>query len=265
MAERLHGKVAIVTGGGSGMGKAIVMDFLREGAKVLALDLVESRLEELAEDCTDEEPDTEALATFTGNICSDEDCAKAVILCVEKFGTVNVLSHNAGIMDNMQLIEDLTNEEWDKIIAVNLTGTMKISRAVLQYMVPNEVEGSIIINTSFGAFQSASAGAAYSASKAGANAFMKSIAFEYGRVGIRANSICPGPVLTNITETAFFDEKGAAIHNRTGYNGHAYEWTGGIIAMPEDISPLAVYLASDESSFVNGASHLIDRGTCLSR
>ncbi|MBQ8084213.1 MAG: SDR family oxidoreductase [Clostridia bacterium] len=266
MANRLDGKVAIVTGAASGMGKAIAMDFLKEGAKVLAVDINTDRLEELVEDVEDEELPVENLVTTKGNICSDEDCKAAVDLAVEKFGTLNVLSHNAGVIDDMTLIDEMTNEAWDKCIAVNLTGTMKICRAALQYFVPNEIPASMVLITSNGAFESATGGPAYCASKAGANAFMKSIAFEFGRKGIRCNSICPGPVLTNITDSApVFNERGSEVHNKSGYNAHAWEWTGGIIAMPEDISPLAVYLASDESSFVNGASHVIDSGVCLSR
>lgn len=266
MANRLEGKVAVVTGAASGMGKAITMDFLKEGAKVLAVDINEERLEELIEDCEDEELAVENLVTTKGNVCSDEDCKAAIDLCVEKFGTCNVLSHNAGVIDDFTLVEDMPNELWDKTIAVNLTGTMKICRAALQYFVPNEVEASMVLITSNAAFESATGGAAYCASKAGANAFMKAIAFEYGRNGIRCNSICPGPVLTNITDSApEFNKKGAVVHQQSGYNADAYKWTGGIIAMPEDISPLAVYLASDESSFVNGASHVIDSGVCLSR
>lgn len=263
---RLDGKVAVVTGAASGMGKAIVMDFLKEGAKVVAVDINTTRLEELVEDCEDEELAVENLVTTEGNVCSDEDCKAAINLCVEKFGTCNVLSHNAGIIDDMTLIDEMTNEVWDKCIAVNLTGTMKICRAALQYFVPNEIEASLVVITSNAAFESSTGGPAYTASKAGANAFVKSVAYEYGREGIRCNAICPGPVLTNITDSApKFNERGSVVHSQTGLNAHAYEWTGGIIAMPEDISPLAVYLASDESSFVNGASYIIDSGVCLSR
>lgn len=266
MANRLDGKCAVVTGAASGMGKAIAMDFLKEGAKVVAADINLERLEELIEDCEDEELPVENLVTINCNVTSEEDIKAAIDLCVEKFGTFNLMSHNAGIIDDDTLVDEMTDEMWDKVITINLTGSFKVTRAALQYFVPNEIKGNIVMITSNGAFESATGGPAYCASKAGANALMKSIAFEFGRNGIRCNSICPGPVMTNITDSApKFNERGSAVHNKSGYNAHAWEWTGGLIAMPEDISPLAVYLASDESWFVNGASHVIDSGVCLSR
>ena len=178
--------------------------------------------------------------TMAGNICSDEDCAAAVAKCVEAYSALmNVVSHNAGISDDFTLVEDIRNEDWDRLLAVNLTGSMKVARAALQYLVPNEIEASIVMITSNAAFESATGGPAYCASKAGANALMKSIAFEYKRVGIRCNSICPGPILTNITDSApVFNKKGSVIHQTSGYNADAYKWTGGEIGFPdEDIAP----------------------------
>ncbi|MBQ1390471.1 MAG: SDR family oxidoreductase [Firmicutes bacterium] len=272
MANRLNGKCALVTGAASGMGKAIALAYLREGAKIIATDMNEGRLQELVEEAADEGFGEDVLTTLVGNVTKDEDCEAAVNLCVEKYGVMNVLSHNAGIADDFSLVEDIKNEDWDRLIAVNLTGSMKVTRAALRYLAPkaqeeDEFEASIVMITSNAAFESVTGGPAYCASKAGANALMKAIAFEYKRYGIRCNSICPGPVLTNITDSApVFNEKGSAIHQATGYNAHCYEWTGGIIGFPdEDIAPLAVYLASDESKFMNSSSIVIDSGVCLSR
>ena len=271
MANRMTGKIAWVTGAASGMGKAIALSFLREGAKVLATDMNEGRLAELVEEAASEGFDSAVLTTLRGNVCSDEDCAAAVEKCVELYGGMNVLSHNAGISDDFSLVEDIRNEAWDKLIAVNLTGSMKVTRAALRYFkaqwdADEDYKASIVMITSNAAFESATGGPAYSASKAGANALMKAIAFEYYRFGIRCNSICPGPVLTNITDSApVFDKKGSAIHQATGYNADSYKWTGGVIGFPEQIAPLAVYLASDESEFMNGNSCVIDSGVCLSR
>lgn len=267
MANRLEEKYALVTGAASGMGKAISLAYLREGAKLVCMDVNEDRLRELTEEAAAEGFGEDSIVTIRGDITRDDDCAAAVDLCVSKYGTMNVVSHNAGIADDFTLVEDIRNEDWDRLIAVNLTGSMKVTRAALQYLVPNGVEASIVMITSNAAFESVTGGPAYCASKAGANALMKAIAFEYKRYGIRCNSICPGPVLTNITDSApVFNEKGSKIHQETGYNAHCYEWTGGIIGFPdEDIAPLAVYLASDESKFMNSSSVVIDSGVCLSR
>lgn len=265
MAKRLAGKVAVVTGAASGMGKAIALAYLQEDAKIIAVDINTDRLAELEAEVA-ELGLSDNMKTMKGDITADEDCAAAVKLCVDTFGTMNVLSHNAGISDDFTPVEDLRNEDWDRLIRINLTGSMKIARASLQYFLPNEIEASMVMITSNAAFESATGGPAYCASKAGANALMKAIAFEYGRVGIRCNSICPGPVLTNITDSApNRNPKGVQLHSGSGYNQDSWKWTGGIIGMPEDIAPLSVYLASDESTFVNGSSIVIDSGVCLSR
>lgn len=263
MAERLAGKSAVVTGAASGMGKAIALAYLKEGANIVATDINEARLEELATEVAE----LGLIAQFksvTCNITNDDDCANAIQACVDAFDTCNVLSSNAGVSDDFSLVGDVANAEWERLIAVNLTGQMKICRAALQYFVPNEIKASIVMITSNAAFESVTGGPAYCASKAGANALMKSIAFEYGRKGIRCNSICPGPVRTNITDSVpHRNEAGVEVHIKTGYNAHCREWTCKPLAMPDDIAPLSVYLASDESSFVNSASIIIDGGVCL--
>lgn len=271
MADRLNGKVAVVTGAGSGMGKAIALDFLKEGAKIAAFDIMGERLEELKEEAA-ELGFAENVVTLTGNICSNQDCEALIKLCVDTYGICNVLSHNAGVSDKMHLAENVPDEEWDRVISINLTGAMKVTRAALRYFKAKadendgEFNASIVMITSNAAFESATGGPAYCASKAGANALMKSIAFEYYRYGIRCNSICPGPILTNIASGLdAFDKEGSDIHQLSGYNEASWRWTGGIIGMPEQISPLAVYLASDESEFMNGNSCVIDSGVCLSR
>lgn len=264
MANRLTGKCAVVTGAASGMGKAIALAYLKEGASIVAMDLNEARLKELEQEVA-QLGLSGSYRHISGNITVDEDCAAAIKLCADSFGTCNVLSHNAGISDDFTMVDSMQNGSWDRLLAVNLTGAMKMCRAALQYFLPNEVKGSIVMITSNGAFESATGGPAYCASKAGANALMKSIAFEYGRKGIRCNSICPGPIRTNITESApVRNEEGALVHTRTGYNAHCREWTCKPLGAAEDIAPLSVYLASDEACFVNSASIIIDGGVCLS-
>lgn len=267
MADRLKGKAAVVTGAASGMGKEIAMAFLAEGARIVAMDMNQVRLETFAAEA-DEKGFAGKFAVIQGNITKDEDCAAAVKLCVDTFGTCNVLSHNAGVIDNFTPAEKIKNEDWDRVIAINLTGTMKMCRAALSYFVPNEVKASIVLVTSNAAFESATGGPAYCASKAGANAFMKSVAYEYAVKGVRCNSICPGPIASNITESApqnTWDPEGIQMHHMRGYNAAQKAWTGYLAVLPSAIAPLAVYLAGDESYFMNGNSCVIDGGVCLSR
>lgn len=277
VAERMLGKSAVVTGASSGMGREIALSYLKEGANVVAaarnmeaLGALEKEAEDLGL--------KEHIRIVSCDVTRSEDCEKAIQLCADSFGICNVLSHNAGAADNFTPVDELTDELWEKMISVNLTASMKITRAALKYFLANEISASIVMITSNAAFESATGGPAYCASKAGANALMKSIAFEYGREGIRCNAICPGPVLTNINKSmGEVNEKGNAIHRATGYNAHAKEWMVKssryalgdnpnlpAIGLPREIAPLAVYLGSDESSFVNGASIIIDGGVCLS-
>jgi len=264
MAERLAGKSAVITGAASGMGKAIALAYLKEGANIVVADVNEARLKELAQEVA-ELGLSKQFAFLKCDISINEDCENAVKACVDTFGICNVLSHNAGIIDDFTMVDAMEDELWNRVISVNLTGSMRICRASLKYFLSNDIKSSIVMITSNAAFESATGGPAYTASKAGANALMKSIAFEYGRKGIRCNSICPGMTKTNIGESVnlTFNEAGNTLHRSTGYNAHYNEWSVKPYGTPEDISHLSVYLASDESSFVNSASIIIDGGICL--
>ena len=265
MGNRLDGKVALVTGAASGMGKEIVLEFLEEGARVMAADMNVDGLKELEAEIKKKGLDGNVRFAKC-NITVYEDCESAVKECVDAFGTMNVLSHNAGVADNFKMVHNMDMSEWNRMINVNLTGSMLVAKAALNYFLPNEIKASMVMITSNAAFESSTGGPAYTASKAGANALMKSIAFEYARKGIRCNSICPGPVMTNIAlSQGAWDDEGAEIHAFSGYTAHQNEWTGMTTGTAEDIAPLAVYLASDESSFMNSSSIVIDGGVCLSR
>lgn len=263
MAGRLSGKSAVVTGASSGMGQAIALAYVKEGANVVAAARSVDELAALEKEVADLGLSRQ-FHYISCDVTKTEDCEKAVKLCADSFGTCNVLSHNAGVADNFTLLADVTDELWDRMLNVNLTGAMRMCRAALRYFTENDIKASIVMITSNAAFESATGGPAYCASKAGANALMKSIVFEYGRKGIRCNSICPGPVMTNIHKSmGVRSETGSAVHHETGYNAHYREWAVKPVGMPEEIAPLAVYLASDESSFVNSASVIIDGGVCL--
>jgi NAD(P)-dependent dehydrogenase (short-subunit alcohol dehydrogenase family) len=275
MAERLNGKIAIVTGAGAGMGKATALEYLRENCKVMAMDNKANRLVVLKKE-VEALGHAANLVTFTGDVTSNEDCDKAVEIAVEAFGSLNVLSHFAGVMDYFSTTDEIVDEDWDFVIANNLTGTMKISRSCLKYFLPNEIRASIVLVTSNGAIQGSTSGVAYIASKGGTESLAQCMAFEYGRSGIRVNTIQPGPYATSICLDPAWGpkamvNKGAAIHRGTGYNKSARDWilTGEwvterfVAADPKHITGGAVYLASDESAFMNSGTLRIDGGICL--
>jgi NAD(P)-dependent dehydrogenase (short-subunit alcohol dehydrogenase family) len=275
MANRLDQKIALVTGAGAGMGKAVALEYLRENCKVVAMDNKDDRLDELIKEA-EGAGSVANLRVFTGDVTINEDCDKAVSTAVKEFGSLNVLTHFAGVMDYFNTADELLDEDWDYVIKNNLTGSWKIARACLRYFLPNAIRASMIMVTSNGAIEGSTAGVAYASSKGGCESLAQCMAFEYGRNGIRINTIQPGPYMTKITADPAWGSKakagkGLAIHQGTGYNKNGRDWvlTGEwltdryVAANPQHIAGAAVYLASDESAFMNAGTIRVDGGICL--
>ena len=257
------------------MGKATVLEYLRENCMVVAMDKIGERLQTLKDE-VGEMNLSDNLVTFKGDVTSSDDCGKAVETAADSFGSLNVLAHFAGVMDFFATGEEVTDEDWDYVISNNLTGSMKISRACLKYFTENEIKASIILVTSNGAVQGSTSGAAYIASKGGAQALARVLAFEYGRKGIRVNTIQPGPYSTSICTDPEWGKKamtnkGSEIHRGSGLNKSSRDWILSgewvheryVSADPKYITGGAVYLASDESAFMNNGTVRIDGGICL--
>lgn len=265
MANRLNGKCAVVTGAASGLGKAVALAYLKEGAKVMGADINEDRLKEV-------EAEFDALGfggSFRWTVCnvtSTEDCGKAIQACADAFGTCNLLSNNAGIVCNMAPVAKIDDAMWDRVVGVNMTGTMKICRAALQYFLAHEVKGTIVLTTSDAVVQAATGGPTYVASKNGAQALVKSIAYEYGRKGIRINSFGPGGFASNIVESVKggnWDPEGGMLHAAGGYNKYKGEWAYKEMCTAEELANVSLFLASDESSNIQGAFILANAGISL--
>ncbi len=248
---RLKDKVCIVTGASSGMGRSIALLFAQEGAKVIALARRKERLEEIAKEA---EGMAGSILPYAGDLMKDEDIKGVVATALDTYGKVDVLVNNAGVMDNMIPAHEVTDEHWDWIIGMNLTSLMKLSRQVLEPML--EKESGVIINVaSVGGLMGCRAGAAYAASKFGVIGYTKNVGFMYAQKGIRCNAICPGAVETEIgvdgmSKASEFGSSRAMLG--MGANPR--------IGKPEEIATAALFLASDDSSFVNGTTLTADAG-----
>lgn len=247
---KLSGKVAIVTGAASGMGKAIAELFAAEGAKVIVSDL---RVEAAQTVVTGIEAKGGTAVAVAANVAKEEDVAQMIDTAVKEFGTVDILINNAGIMDNFVPAGDLTDELWERVFAINTTGVMRTTRKVLPIF--TERKSGVIVNiASAGGLNGSRAGAAYTASKHAVVGFTKNVGFQYANLGIRCNAIAPGGVSTNIGTTINapnpFGMERAMVG--MGLNPRAGE--------PEEVAKVALFLASEDASFVNGTVVTADAG-----
>jgi NAD(P)-dependent dehydrogenase (short-subunit alcohol dehydrogenase family) len=247
MADRLAGKVALVTGAGSGLGREMALLFAREGASVVINDIDEEAGERTASEI--------GSATFVaGDVSNDASVARLFDSMRETHGRLDVSVHNAGIMDPRdEGVVDTPLDVWDRVIAINLSGVFLCCRHAVPLMLESEGNSSLINIASFVALMGAAAPQiAYTASKGGVLAMTREIAVQYARSGIRANAICPGPIRTPLLEYLIADED-----KRNNRLNHI---PAGRFGEPGDVASAALYLASDESDWVTGTEFNVDGG-----
>jgi NAD(P)-dependent dehydrogenase (short-subunit alcohol dehydrogenase family) len=247
---RLENKVAIITGSASGMGQVAAETFAREGACVVVTDISADAGEATAQRIRS----TGGQAIFIqANVARETEVQCMVDSAIEAFGHIDILYNNAGIMpDDDGGVVDLDESVWDRVMDVNLKSTFLCSKYALPYMIRQQ-RGSIINIASFVAFMGCTVPQdAYTASKGGLLALTKSFAVQYGQHGIRCNAICPGPIETPLLRTLWVSEEARDLRlNRIPL---------GRFGAPEDIVYLALYLASDESTWTTGAWLTVDGG-----
>lgn len=247
---KLQGKTAIVTGAASGMGRSIALLYAAEGAQVAVSDINLEAAERVVEEIKSAGGEAFAIRT---NVASESDIQQLVDQTVERYGTLDILVNNAGIMDGFVPAGDLTDELWERVFAINTTGPMRAIRKVLPIFLAKE-QGVIVNVASAGGLNGSRAGAAYTASKHAVVGLTKNVGFQYAVKGIRCNAIAPGGVATNISATMgqpnpFGMERamvGMGINPRIGE--------------PDEIAKVALFLGSDDSSFVNGVVVTADAG-----
>jgi NAD(P)-dependent dehydrogenase (short-subunit alcohol dehydrogenase family) len=249
---RLQDKVAVITGAASGMGLAMATRFAQEGAKIVAGDWNEERL---AEAVASIESSGGTIVAAQGNIADQATAEALVDLAVDTYGRIDILCNNAGVMDYMQGVGELSDDIWRRVIGINLDGPMFTSRRAVPRMIA-QGGGSIINTASTAGISGGAAGVAYTVSKHALVGLTRNTAWMYAQQGIRCNAICPGGTRTNIGETMpqdRLDPTGAA---RAG----AFAQLIPAILEPSDIANLALFLASDESRHINGAIIPADAG-----
>jgi NAD(P)-dependent dehydrogenase (short-subunit alcohol dehydrogenase family) len=247
---RLANKVALITGGGSGIGKASCLLFAREGAKVVAVDL---KLETAEATVKEIKAAGGEASAFAADVSKAKDAEAMVAFAEKTYGALHIAFNNAGVFHpDDDSVTNTSEDIWDMVIDVNLKGVF----LGCKYQVPALLRaggGSIINTASFVAIMGAAAPQiAYTASKGGVLAMTREIAVEFARKNIRANSLCPGPVETPLLAELLSDP---ARRNR-----RLVHIPPGRFARPEEMANAALFLASDESSFVNATSFLVDGG-----
>jgi NAD(P)-dependent dehydrogenase (short-subunit alcohol dehydrogenase family) len=250
--DRLKNKVAVVTGAASGIGKGIATLFAAEGCKVLAADLNAARLDATVAEITTLGGN---IAGYPVNIARVSEVETMIAKAVSTFGTLDILVNNAGIMDNFAPVGDVDDATWQRVFAVNVDGVYTAMRAAIRVF-QAKGSGSIINIASIGGLQGARAGAAYTASKFAVVGLTKNTGYVYAKSGIRCNAIAPGGISTNIAESIDYS-KMPALANERIMPGMVLNPRFG---EPQEIAAAALFLASDESSFVNGAVLTVDGG-----
>jgi len=247
---RLRGRVAIVTGGGSGIGRAIALAFSEQFAEVVVAGRRPDKLEETA--AAIRKAGGEALA-IPCDVSKAQDAQRVVDQTETAFGRVDVLVNNAGAL-SVSTVETIAEDEWDRLMATNLKGPFLMSRAVLPAM--RRAGGGSIINIgSVLGLVAMKDRAAYCASKGGVTLLTKAMAIDHAKDNIRVNCICPSIVETDLVQGLFSTEEGAKVRD-----ARLATLPLGRFGKPQDIAGLAAYLASDESSWMTGTAIPLDGG-----
>jgi len=234
------------------MGKAIAILFASEGSKVVATDIDPTRLDLLKKEISAFGGE---VTTLVADMAKEDDIEKMINVAVEKYGTLDILVNNAGIMDNFQPVAELDNQMWEKVMKVNLEGPFKAMRSAIKIFLAKG-SGNIINIASLGGLKGGVAGAAYTTSKHALVGLSKNTGYLYSKSGIRCNTIAPGAVNTSIADTIDFSKITPLVNERI-MTGLALNPRAG---ESSEIATAALFLASDDSSFVNAQVLVVDGG-----
>ena len=244
--KRLNGKIALITGAGNGMGLATTKLFLEEGAEVIAVDYSESALKQWE--------NSEGVVPVLADITKAEDIERMIMKAETVFGRLDCICNIAGINDLNYPLEDTDDDRWDRVHDIDLKAPFRICRRAIPLMVKNG--GGSIVNIGSYAAVRGNHGPSYTAAKAGLAGLTKSIAYGYGKNGIRCNIINPGGTKTNIGEHSGGSYHPAGQSLSKIISNFPVNWYG----EPEDIAKTCLFLCSDDSKQINGAVIAVDGG-----
>lgn len=244
-----EGKVVIVTGAGSGMGRAMVKEFANRGARVAAL----GRKIENTSESVERAGAGDKVQAFKCDVASEADVSSTLAAIIEKWGRIDLLVNNAGVLDSYKPGHEVSIDEWNEVMAINATGPFLTSKYAIPHMLA-QGKGGIINIASTSSFSAAGGGCAYTASKHAVLGLTRQLCFEYGSQGIRVNAICPGATATPLAipenKTATSPDMEAAVASVP-----ARRW-----CQPEEIAKMTAFLGSDDADYVHGSAYVIDGG-----
>lgn len=249
---KLKDKTAIITGGGTGIGKATARLFAREGANIVITGRTENSLNDTSLELGNEGLE---ISYLVGDVSNESDCEKAVDFTVSKFGRIDILFNNAGVCYKSNTHETAT-VMWDETFDINVKGVFLMSKHTLPHMI-KDGGGSIVNNSSILGLKASPAGfAAYSASKGAVNQLTRSMALEYADKGIRVNAVCPGTIYTPMMDVLFEEWGEREIGEKRYISVHPI----GRLAQPEEIAYAVLFLCDDNIKFTTGAMLSVDGG-----
>ena len=251
MAGRLEGRTALITGAASGIGRASALLFAGEGARIVAVDRA-TEVEGTAELVRRAGGQAEAIV---GDVGDKAVIDRALATAIERFGGLDVTFANAGVSGGLTPLFELTAELWTEILRINLVGVFLAVQGSARVMLDRGIKGSIICTASVAGLRSGAGGVPYSASKAGVISLVQTVANQLGGSGIRINAVCPGLTETGMTQPVFDMARERGTDHKLGQLNPLKR-----AAAPDEIARVALFLASDDASYINGQAIAVDGG-----